>query len=135
MSHWLLKTEPSEYSYDRLERDGRATWDGVTNPVAQKNLRAVAVGDSVVVYHTGNERAAVGLAEVERAAYPDRGDPSGKRVAIDLVPRGRLLQPVSLGTIKEEKAFAQSSLLRQGRLSVVPLTAEQFRILRRLAGG
>jgi predicted RNA-binding protein with PUA-like domain len=126
---WLLKTEPSTYGYDDLEREGRAVWDGVTNPVALRNLRAMKEGDRVVVYHTGDEKAAVGLAEVVRAAYPDpkAGDP--KLVVVDLKPKGRLQAPVSLADIKKMPLFAESPLVRQGRLSVVPLDAAQWKAL------
>jgi predicted RNA-binding protein with PUA-like domain len=126
---WLLKTEPSTYGYDDLEREGRAVWDGVTNPVALRNLRAMKEGDRVVVYHTGDEKAAVGLAEVVRAAYPDpkAGDP--KLVVVDLKPKGRLAEPVSLADIKKMPLFAESPLVRQGRLSVVPLDAAQWKAL------
>jgi predicted RNA-binding protein with PUA-like domain len=126
---WLLKTEPSTYGYDDLEREGRAVWDGVTNPVALRNLRAMKEGDRVVVYHTGDEKAAVGLAEVVRAAYPDpkAGDP--KLVVVDLKPKGRLASPVSLADIKKMPLFAESPLVRQGRLSVVPLDAAQWKAL------
>jgi predicted RNA-binding protein with PUA-like domain len=126
---WLLKTEPSTYGYDDLEREGRAVWDGVTNPVALRNLRAMKEGDRVVVYHTGDEKAAVGLAEVVRAAYPDpkAGDP--KLVVVDLAPKGRLPEPVSLADIKKMPLFAESPLVRQGRLSVVPLDAAQWKAL------
>jgi predicted RNA-binding protein with PUA-like domain len=126
---WLLKTEPTTYGYDDLEREGRAVWDGVSNPVALKNLRSMKEGDAAVVYHTGGERAAVGLAEVTRAAYPDpkKGDP--KLVVVDLVPRGRFKRPVTLDEIKSLALFKDSPLVRQGRLSVVPLTAVQWKAL------
>jgi predicted RNA-binding protein with PUA-like domain len=126
---WLLKTEPSTYGYDDLEREGRAVWDGVANPVALRNLREMKEGDRVVVYHTGDEKAAVGLAEVVRAAYPDpkAGDP--KLVVVDLKPKGRLAEPVSLADIKKMPLFAESPLVRQGRLSVVPLDAAQWKAL------
>jgi predicted RNA-binding protein with PUA-like domain len=126
---WLLKTEPSTYGYADLERDGKATWDGVKNPVALKNLRAMKVGERTVVYHTGNEKAAVGWAEVTRAAYPDpkAGDP--RLVVVDLKPVGRLARPVPLAELKALAAFAGSPLVRQGRLSVVPLTAAQVQAI------
>jgi predicted RNA-binding protein with PUA-like domain len=126
---WLLKTEPGSYSYDDLEREGRAVWDGVSNPAALKNLRSMKEGDPVAVYHTGDERAAVGLAEVARAAYPDpkKGDP--KLVVVDLVPRGRFKRPVSLDEIKSLALFKDNPLVRQGRLSVVPLTPAQWKAL------
>jgi predicted RNA-binding protein with PUA-like domain len=124
---WLLKTEPSEYSYDDLERDGRTVWDGITNPVALKNLGATRKGDTVVVYHTGGERRAVGLAQV--AAGP-RGDPP----VIELAPRRRLARPVTLDQIKAAPAFRTSPLVKIGRLSVVPLDETQLRTLLELAG-
>jgi len=126
---WLLKTEPSAYGYDDLEREGRAVWDGVRNPAALKNLRAMKEGDGLVIYHTGDERAAVGLAEVVRSAYadPKKGDP--RLVVVDLVPRGRFKRPVTLDEIKSLALFKDSPLVRQGRLSVVPLTAPQWKAL------
>ena len=126
---WLVKTEPGTYSYDDLEREGRAVWDGVANPVALRNLRAMKAGDPVVVYHTGDERAAVGLGEVVRAAYPDPKAKDDRLVVVDLKATGRLRAPVSLATIKGLAAFKDSPLVRQGRLSVVPLTAEQWKAL------
>jgi predicted RNA-binding protein with PUA-like domain len=124
---WLLKTEPGSYGYDDLEREKETRWDGVTNPVALKNLRAMKVGDRVVVYHTGDEKAAVGLAEVTRAAYPDPRGP--KLVMVDIAARGRLARALTLAEIKALPVFADSPLVRQGRLSVVPLTAEQMRVI------
>lgn len=126
---WLLKTEPGDYSYGELERAGRARWDGVRNPVAQRNLRAMQPGDRVLVYHTGDEKAVVGVAEVVRAAYPDPKYPEGKLVVVDLEPRGRLGRPVTLTEIKALAEFAESPLVRQGRLSVVPLTAAQWKAI------
>jgi len=124
---WLLKTEPGEYSYDDLEREGRTRWDGVTNPVALRNLRAMKSGERALVYHTGAEKAVVGVAEVVSAAYPDPGD---RRLAVvDLEPRGRLARRVTLAEIKALEVFAESPLLRQGRLSVVPLTEAQWRAI------
>jgi predicted RNA-binding protein with PUA-like domain len=126
---WLLKTESGSYSYDDLERDGRAVWDGVTNSLALRNLRAMQRGDGVVIYHTGDEKAAVGLAEVTKAAYPDPklGDP--RLVVVELKPMGRLARPVSLAEIKARQDFAESPLVRQGRLSVVPLSGAQWKAL------
>ncbi len=126
---WLVKTEPQAYSYADLEREGRAVWDGVTNPAALKNLRAMQAGELVVVYHTGDEKAAVGLARVARAAYPDPRAGQPRLVVVDLEPVRRLPVPVSLADIKASPLFADSPLVRQGRLSVVPLSAEQGRAL------
>ncbi len=126
---WLLKTEPGTYSFDDLEREGRARWDGVTNPVALRNLRAMKRGDRVLVYHTGGEKAVVGTAEVVREAYPDPKVKDERRVVVDVEPRGRLARPVTLAEIKAMPEFAESPLVRQGRLSVVPITAAQWRAI------
>jgi predicted RNA-binding protein with PUA-like domain len=131
MPAWLLKTEPSTYSFDDLSRDRKTRWDGVSNAQAQANLRAMRVGDPVVVYHSG-EKAAVGLARVTRAPFPDPGDPAGKRVAVEIAAGARLAAPVPLEALRAEAAFDGSPLLRQGRLSVVPLTAAQARLVERL---
>ena len=124
---WLLKTEPESYSWEDLQRDGTTRWDGVRNPVAQKNLRAMQQGDAVVIYHTGKERAAVALAKVERPAYPDPKDP--KLVVVDLAADRPLPRVVTLDEMKSLPAFADSPLVRQGRLAVVPLTREQLAVI------
>ena len=126
---WLLKTEPSTYAYDDLERDKRATWDGVKNPVALRNLREMKEGDAALIYHTGDEKAVVGTALVARAAYPDPKSKDPRLVVVDLTPGGRLPRPITLAEIKQLPAFADSPLLRQGRLSVVRLTKEQWNAL------
>jgi predicted RNA-binding protein with PUA-like domain len=126
---WLLKTEPSTYAYDDLEKDKRATWDGVKNPVALRNLREMKEGDAALIYHTGDEKAVVGTALVARAAYPDPKSKDPRLVVVDLTPTGRLSRPVTLAEIKQLPAFADSPLLRQGRLSVVALTKEQWNAL------
>jgi len=126
---WLLKTEPSSYSYDDLEKEGRAVWDGVKNPFALRNMREMKTGDRVIIYHTGDEKSAVGLAEVTREAYPDPKARDPRLLVVDLTPKGRLASPVTLATIKSQAMFADSPLVRQGRLSVVPLTAPQWKFL------
>jgi predicted RNA-binding protein with PUA-like domain len=126
---WLLKTEPEEYSYDDLERDGRARWDGVTNPVALRNLRAMREGDRALVYHTGKQKAVVGLAQVVKQAYPDPSGGDERVVVVDLEPRGRLARPVTLAELKSHEVFADSPLVRQGRLSVVPIDDAQWRVI------
>ena len=118
---YLLKTESSVYSFADLQREGTTVWDGVTNPAAVKNLREMKKGEKLVIYHTGDERQAVGTATVESV---DASDPKNPRV---VVKAGKALgNPVSLADIKANKLFGDSPLLRQGRLSVVPLTAEQY---------
>ena len=124
----LLKTEPSAYSFDELERDGETVWDGVTNPQALKFLRELKPGAKIIIYHTGDERSAVGTA---RVLSVDAADP--KSPVVRIKAGKRLAKPVLLAAIKANKLFAQSPLLKQGRLSVVPLTDEQFRFL--LSGG
>ena len=126
---WLLKTEPSTYSYDDLEKEGRAVWDGVKNPFALRNMREMKAGDRVVIYHTGDEKAVVGLAEVVREAYPDPKAKDAKLVVVDLKAKGRIASPVNLATIKSFAIFKDSPLVTQGRLSVVALTAPQWKAL------
>ena len=124
--HWLLKTEPSTYSWDDLARGKTATWDGVRNPVALRHLAAMKPGDDALIYHTGNEKAVVGLARVTRSAYPDPGAKDPKLLVVDIKPVRSLSRAVPLAEIKADAAFAESPLVKQGRLSVVPLTDEQF---------
>ena len=122
--HYLLKTEPSEYSFSDLQRDKETIWDGVRNPVALRHLREMPADAKLVIYHTGEERRAVGTA---RVLAVDAADPKNPRVKIEA---GKALaQPMSLAEIKAHKAFANSPLLRQGRLSVVPLSEEQYSFL------
>jgi predicted RNA-binding protein with PUA-like domain len=135
MPAWLVKTEPNEYSYADLVRDGDAEWDGVTNAQAQINLRSMREGDRIVVYHSGGERAAVGLARVVRAPYPDPTDPAGKRVWVDLRAERQLDRPVGLAALKADPGFASSPLVRQSRLSVVPLDDSQLATIERLGSG
>lgn len=130
---WLVKTEPGTYAWHELEKAKTAVWDGVKNPAALRNLAAMKVGEEVFVYHTGDEKAVVGVAEVARAAYPDPKYPKGKLVVVDLRARRRLGRPVTLAEIKESAVFAESPLVRQGRLSVVPLTAPQWKAIEALA--
>jgi predicted RNA-binding protein with PUA-like domain len=121
--YYLLKTEPSEYSFADLEREQSTVWDGVSNPVALKNLRAMQPGDELIVYHTGDEKRTMGTAEVVSV---DAGDPKNPRVRIRA---GKKLNPTALAEIKANKLFADSPLLRQGRLSVVPLNEAQYKFL------
>jgi predicted RNA-binding protein with PUA-like domain len=124
--HWLLKTEPSTYSWNDLVREKTAMWDGVSNPVALRHLAAMESGDDVLVYHTGNEKAVVGLARVTKPPYVSPGATDPKLLVIDIAAVRPLDRVVTLAEIKADSAFATSPLVRQGRLSVVPLTDEQF---------
>jgi predicted RNA-binding protein with PUA-like domain len=133
MAHWLVKTEPSTYAFEDLTRERRTAWTGVANPQAQLNLKLMRAGDEVAVYHTGAVKAAVGLATVARAAYPDPTG-QGKLVCVDLAAGRPLAAPVTLAALKEAKAFAGSPLVTQGRLSVVPLTAAQWKALLAMGG-
>jgi predicted RNA-binding protein with PUA-like domain len=121
---YLLKTEPSEYSFADLERDKTTIWDGVTNPVALKNLRAMKPGERLVIYHTGDEKSAVGTATVVSV---DASDPKNPRVKIQAGTA--VAKAVTLAEVKANKLFADSPLVRQGRLSVVPLSAAQHKFL------
>ena len=120
---YLLKTEPSEYSFADLERDKTTVWDGVSNPVALKNMRAMKAGEQLVIYHTGDERRTTGTAAVISV---DTADPKNPRVTIRA---GSRLNPTTLAEIKANKLFADSPLLRQGRLSVVPLSDAKYKFL------
>jgi len=124
--NWLFKEEPTHYSYDDLVRDGRTSWTGVRNPVAQRHLRSVAKDDRIFFYHTGNEKAVVGVARAAAASYPDPADKDGKLYAVDVVPVRKLKQPVTLAAIKADKSFASFVLTRVPRLSVMPVTDEQW---------
>ena len=124
---WLLKTEPSEYSFEDLVREKAATWDGVVNAQARIHLRSMKKGDRLVVYHTGDVKAAVGRATVAAAPRPDPADPKG--TVVDVRAGRALKRPVTLAEMKGAKVFAGSPLLTIGRLSVVPLTPEQHAFL------
>lgn len=132
MHYWLLKTEPADYSADVLEREGRTHWDGVSNPVALKHLRSMSVGDGVMVYHTGDERAIVALAEVAGKPQADPRDRSGRLVSVEISFAKRLARPVSLAEIKADPAFGRFDLVRISRLSVMPVPQPLWeRIIRR----
>lgn len=133
--YWILKTEPSTYSFDQLERDGKAVWDGVANPVALRNIGQMRPGDQVLIYHTGKEKAVVGRAEATSAGYPDPKGKDPRMLVVDLKPGARLRRPVGLPAIKAEPAFADLALVRQGRLSVVSATKEQWEKLVAMGGG
>jgi len=133
-SHWIVKTEPSTYSYDDLARQKTVVWDGVKNNLALKHLRQIKPGDRVLVYHTGDEKAVVGIAEVASEAYPDPKQKDPKLAVVDLKAIGRLPRPVPLAEIKKDRAFADLGLVRMGRLSVMPASADQFKRMVKLGG-
>ena len=131
-ARWLVKTEPSAYAYTDLERDGGTRWDGIRNAQALIHLRAMKQGDQVLVYHTGGEKAVVGVAKVTRGAYPDPAGTDPKLVAVDLAPLRPLAVPVTLAAIRKERSLADLALVRHGRLSVMPVPAREWAILLRL---
>ena len=121
MAYWLLKTEPDCYAWDDLVRDKATVWDGISNALALKYLRTMKKGDLALVYHTGDERRVVGVAEVKSNPYTDPKEEDEKLAVVDLKPKKKLPQPVTLSDIKADKAFAGWDFLRIGRLSVVPV--------------
>jgi predicted RNA-binding protein with PUA-like domain len=131
--NWLFKEEPTNYSYDDLARDGRTSWTGVRNPVAQKNLRSVKKGDRIFFYHTGDQKAVVGVAKAAGPAYPDPADRTGKLYAVDVEPVRKLKAPVTLASIKADKAFATFALTRIPRLSVMPVTDEEWERIEKMS--
>ena len=133
MARWLLKTEPDCYAWDNLVKDKRTVWDGVTNALALKHIRSMKKGDLALVYHTGDERAAVGIAEIVTNPYPDPDQKDEKLVVVDLKPKTKLAQPVTLSDIKADPAFAGWDLLRIGRLSVVPVPDAMWSRIEELA--
>jgi predicted RNA-binding protein with PUA-like domain len=131
---WLFKEEPGHYGFGQLERDGRTTWSGVKNPLAQKHLRGVRKGDRILYYHTGNEKAIVGTATAAGDAYPDPADRSGKAHVVDIVPGNRMARPVTLAELKSLPSLSDFPLVRMPRLSVMPVTDQQLHEIERLAG-
>ena len=123
---WLVKEEPSNYNFDQFLADGSTVWSGVKNPLAQRNLRAMKNGDRVFYYHTGNEKAIIGTAKVTKAAYPDPKDKSAKLVVVELAAEKKLKRPVTLAEIKASGRFADFPLVRLPRLSVMPVTDDQW---------
>ncbi|HUK08444.1 MAG TPA: EVE domain-containing protein [Stellaceae bacterium] len=134
MQYWLIKSEPSSYSWDQLVKDRRTQWSGVRNFQAANNLRAMKKGDRAFFYHSNEGLAIVGVAEVVKEAYPDPGDKSGKFVMVDVVPLEAVKRPVTLAEIKQTPALKDMKLVRMSRLSVSPVTAEEWRTIAKLAG-
>jgi predicted RNA-binding protein with PUA-like domain len=126
VGHWLIKSEPSTYSYAQLEKDGKTAWEGVRNFAARKHLRAMKLGDLCLFYHSGEGKDVVGIARVIRAAYPDPTAKDGDWSAVDIAPVNPLAEPVTLEAIKADKALAKMAFVRQGRLSVSPVEKPEF---------
>ncbi|GBG57681.1 hypothetical protein SPFL3102_00982 [Sporomusaceae bacterium FL31] len=133
MAYWLAKTEPESYSYDDLERLGRDGWNGVRNFTALKHISNMKPGDLVFVYHTGKEKAIVGVAGVVSQPYPDPTETDKRFIVADVEPRYRLDRPVSLKEIKQNPVFDEWELVRQSRLSVMPVTPEHWSLIHALA--
>ncbi len=134
MKHWLVKSEPSAYSWDDLVKDGKTAWTGVRNYQARINLREMKVGDRVLFYHSVVGKEIVGQAEVAKESYPDPTAKEEGWICVDLKPLKPLPKPVTLEAIKAEKSLAEIKLLRQSRLSVMPLTAAEYKTILALAG-
>ena len=131
--HWLVKSEPGTYSWERLVREGSAVWDGVRSAQARNHLSAMGKGDLVLFYHSGEGREVVGVAKVARSAYPEPGAGDPQWLAVDLVPVRALARPIALSAIKADRALARTALVRQSRLSVMPLEPEEFERILALA--
>jgi predicted RNA-binding protein with PUA-like domain len=126
MAYWLLKTDPDTYSFDDLEREKKTVWDGVSNNLALKYLREMKKGDLALIYHTGDEKCVVGIAEIASDPYPDPKQGDTKLVGVDIKPSKRLPRSVALAEIKASKAFQDFLLVKMGRLSVMPVSQQQW---------
>jgi len=134
MAGWLVKTEPDEYSFSDMERDGKTVWDGVKNPLARKHLRDMRPGDKVLIYHTGVQKAIVGMALVDSQPHPDPKQNDPQATVIEFKPLKRLNNSIPLQLIKSDKRFAQWELVRMARLSVMPVSVENWNVLMKMAG-
>jgi predicted RNA-binding protein with PUA-like domain len=131
--NWLFKEEPANYSFDALVEDGKTVWSGVKNPLAQKHLRSVKKGDTIFYYHTGDEKSVVGIARAMGDAYADPNDKTGKAAVVDVAPVKKLARPVTLKEIKADPAFKDFALVRISRLSVMPVSAAEWRRIEKLS--
>jgi len=131
--NWLFKEEPTHYSYDDLVKDKRTIWSGVKNPLAQKHLHAVRKGDRIFYYHTGDEKAVVGIVKALGDAYPDPADESGKQAVVDVAPVSKLPRAVALAEIKADAAFKDFPLVRISRLSVMPVSDTEWKRIEKMA--
>jgi predicted RNA-binding protein with PUA-like domain len=134
MSYWLLKSEPSSYAWEQLVKDGRTNWNGVRNFQAAKNLKSMKRGDQAFFYHSGEDRAIVGTCEIVKEAYPDPSDPEGRFVMVDVKALRPVKTPVTLAAIKAEPKLKDLALVRQSRLSVVPVADAEWKIIAKMAG-
>ena len=134
MAYWLIKSEPSKYSWDQFEKDGKTFWDGIRNYAARNNLRAMEKGDEVLFYHSNEGLEIVGIAKVSKESYKDPSSDEAAWVVVDLKPHKRLKKPVPLAQIKTDKRLAEMALVRLGRLSVQPVTEAEWKIIMELAG-
>jgi predicted RNA-binding protein with PUA-like domain len=134
-NYWILKTDADTYPFDRLVSERRAVWDGVSNALALKHIRSMAKGDHAFIYHSGDEKALVGLARIVSDPYPDPKSDDPKLAVVDVEAGDRLAHPVPLAAIKADPAFADLGLVRMSRLSVVPVPADQWKRLMSLARG
>ena len=133
MAQWLVKEEPENYSYDQLVADRKTIWAGVKNPLAQKHLRAIRKGDAIFYYHTGKEKAIVAVAKAASDAYPDPKDTMNKAFVVDVAPVKKLARPVTLAEIKADGAFATFPLVRMSRLSVMPVSDDEWTRIERMS--
>lgn len=133
MAYWLVKEEPGKYAFEQLLKDGKIAWTGVRNYQARNYLRQMQVGDLVFYYHTGKEKQLVGIAEVSRAAFPDLSAQEGDWVAVELCPKQPLPAPVTLAEIKQVPALAGMKLLKQARLSVMPVSQAEYQTILQMA--
>jgi predicted RNA-binding protein with PUA-like domain len=134
-TRWLFKTEPSVYSYQQLEKDKKTMWDGVANNLALKNLKDIKKGDLILIYHTGDERQAVGIARALGGAYPDPGKGNPKMLVVDIEAVKPLPKPVTLAEVKANKKLANFDLVRLSRLSIMKVSDEQWELLESMAKG
>ncbi|CAN5922173.1 EVE domain-containing protein [soil metagenome] len=135
MAYWLIKSEPSAYSWDQFVKDKKTSWTGVRNAQAALNLKAMKVGDRCFFYHSNEGKEIVGIAEIVKAAYPDPTDKDGKAVTVDVKPVEPVAHPVTLAAIKADSRFKELGLVRQSRLSVSPVSAEHWKFLTKMAAG
>ena len=133
MAQWLVKEEPDHYGYAQLVREKKTVWAGVRNPLAQKHLRGIRKGDRIFYYHTGKEKSVVAIAKATSDAYPDPNDADGKLHVVDIAPDRALAHPVTLAAIKADKAFSSFPLVRMSRLSVMPVTDEEWARIEKMA--